>query len=167
MTTISSDADDQTKLALARAFDSAWTQFLEREGPDADTEANRGRLARRIVALAKAGETDEAQLSETALIYLSVLTEAARLGSAPSRDERDESGPTPDPILDAPRAQAFGPDALAAMTDALELCLDALPLRLPSDVAGFLTNAIMSRAATGDRDAASLSHHALEALKAR
>jgi hypothetical protein len=164
MTTISSDADDQTKLALARAFDSAWTQFLEREGPDADTEANRGRLARRIVALAKAGETDEAQLSDTALIYLSVLTEAARLGNAPSRNESD---PTPDPIPDAPRAQAFGPDALAAMTDALELCLDALPLRLPSDVAGFLTNAIMSRAATGDRDAASLSHHALEALKAR
>lgn len=164
MTAIHHDADDQTKLALARAFDSAWAQFLEREGPNADTETNRGRLARRIVALAKAGETDEAQLSDTALIYLSVLTEAGRLGSAVSRDEPD---PTPHPIPNAPRARAFGPDALAAMTDALELCLNALPLRLPSDVTGFLTDAIMARAATGDHDAASLSRHALEALKAR
>jgi hypothetical protein len=53
------------------------------------------------------------------------------------------------------------------MSEALELCLDALPLRLPSDVAGFLSNAIMVRAATGDRDATSLANHALEALKAR
>lgn len=164
MTTISPDTDDDTKLALARAFDSARARFLAREGADADTESNRQRLAQRIVALAKAGETDEAQLADTALIYLSVLAEAARLAKASPRDDVDSS---PDSILDAPRAQAFGPDALDAMSDALELCLDALPLRLPSDVAGFLTNAIMTRAATGDHDAASLAHHALESLKAR
>jgi hypothetical protein len=164
MAVISPDADDETKRTLARAFDSAWLQFLEREGREADTEANRQRLARRIVALAKAGETDEARLSETALIYLSVLAETARLGNGPSHDE---TRPPADPSPDAPRAQAFAPDTLGIMSEALELCLDALPLRLPSDVAGFLSNAIMVRAATGDRDATSLANHALEALKAR
>jgi hypothetical protein len=170
MVPISPEIDHETKLILARAFDDAWARFLEREGSAADTEDNRRRLAQRIVALAKdaeqhaIGDLEESQLADTALIYLSVLAEAARLRAQPQHEEPDAA---PESANDAQRAQAFGPDALSAMTKALELCLDELPLRLPSDVVSFLSNAIMARAATGDHDAASLARHALEALKAR
>ena len=81
MTSDTPDMDDDIKLMLARAFDSAWERFIEREGADADTDDNRKRLARRIVAEAKAGDIDEEQLSESGLIYLCVLAEAARLGN--------------------------------------------------------------------------------------
>ena len=57
MTSDTPDMNDEQKLILARAFDVAWQRFIEREGADADTDDNRKRLARRIVALAKSGDT--------------------------------------------------------------------------------------------------------------
>ena len=93
MVPISPEIDHETKLILARAFDDAWARFLEREGSAADTEDNRRRLAQRIVALAKdaerhaIGDLEESQLADTALIYLSVLAEAARLRAQPQHEE--------------------------------------------------------------------------------
>ncbi len=78
-TDIPPDSDD-TKAALARAFDAVWERFLAIEGDEADTAENRARLAARIVALARSGDIDEHELVEAALIHLRVLAEAARLG---------------------------------------------------------------------------------------
>jgi hypothetical protein len=163
MTSDTPDMDDDTKLMLARAFDSAWERFIEREGADADTDDNRKRLARRIVAEAKAGDIDEEQLSESGLIYLCVLAEAARLGNERQADLPDDNaGETPNS-----GTRAFGPDAIGAMSTALERCLEELPLRLPSEVVAFLTRAILDEATRGERDPARLSEIALQALKSR
>jgi len=168
MTSTSPEIDDEAKLTLARAFDAAWERFLEREGAAADTEDNRKRLARRLVALARDGERNEEQLGESGLIYLSVLAEAARLSAQP---QQDPPQPTFDLAPNAPQppasGQMFGPDVLAAMAAARDLCLDELPLRIPSDVLSFLTSTIMTKAASGEHDPARLSRYALDALKAR
>jgi hypothetical protein len=42
--------NDESKAALARAFDAAWQPFIALEGEAADTPENRRRLAARIVA---------------------------------------------------------------------------------------------------------------------
>ncbi len=156
--------DDDTRLMLARAFDFAWDRFIEREGAAADTHDNRKRLARRIVALARSGDFSEEQLGESSLIYLCVLAEAARLGAARQRGRADDAAAaTPQ----ASAAPAFGPDTVAAMSTALDRCLDQLPLRLPSDIVAFLTKAILDEATRGEHDPARLSRAALDALKAR
>jgi len=155
--------DDETKAALARAFDAAWDRFIELEGHDAATDDNRKRLATRIVGLAKSGETDEGRLGEAGLIYLRVLAEAARLGDR----MRGEATLAPvDPVGDR-GAQAYAPETVAAMSRALELCLDELPLRIPSDALESLSASILDSAAHGERDPERLRLHALEMLKAR
>ncbi|MBS0532403.1 MAG: hypothetical protein JSS22_23830 [Proteobacteria bacterium] len=154
--------DDETKVALARAFDVAWTRFIELEGAEAATEDNRKRLAARIVALAKSGETDEQKQSETALIYLRVLAEAARLGAR----NRNVTALRAELPFDE-HGYSFAPETVTAMTTALNLCLDELPLRIPSNALKLLSASILDAASRGERDPHRLHLHALKALKAR
>ena len=154
---------DDSKAALARAFDAVWERFLAIEGDEADTVENRRRLAARIVALARSGEIDEHELVEAAFIHLRVLAEAARLG-------RRESPETAFAAAVHPEAQgghAFTPEAISAMSTALGLCLDELPFRIPSDALKLLSRSILEAASRGERDSGRLRLHALEALKAR
>lgn len=155
--------DEETKAALARAFDAAWERFIEQEGDDAATDDNRKRLATRIVGLAKSGETDEDLLSKAGLIYLRVLAEAARLGDR----MRGEASLAPADPVGNHGSQAYAPETVAAMSKALELCLDELPLRIPSDALQSLSASILDDAAHGERDPERLRLHALEMLKAR
>jgi hypothetical protein len=53
------------------------------------------------------------------------------------------------------------------MSTALDLCLDELPLRIPSDIVAFLTKTILDEATRGERDPARLRQTALDALKSR
>jgi len=149
------------ELTLARAFDSAWERFLALEGTKAGTEQNQKRLAGRIVAAAKSGESDEAALAEAGLIYLSVLAEATRISHQPTEPEQQSFGP------EAQGAQAFGPDTIAAMSAALERCMQDLPLQTPSSALSFLSNSILEEASRGEHDPERLSAHALEALRHR
>jgi hypothetical protein len=159
-TQIDSNNDD-SKAALARAFDSAWERFTKLEGSHAANETNRKRLAGRIVSLAKSGQFDEAMLSEAGLIHLCVLAEASRLA------QRQRSEPTTAATASVPAAKAFAPETVAAMTTALNLCLDELPLRIPSDALKLLSTSILDEAARGERDPERLHDHALDALKTR
>jgi hypothetical protein len=163
MTSDTPDMNDEQKLILARAFDAAWQRFIEREGADADTDDNRKRLARRIVALAKSGDFDEERLGESGLIYLSVLAEAARLGTARAHEDPDDVAVASQPA----GARAFGPDTVTATATALDLCLVEPPLRIPSDIVAFLTKTILDGATRGERNPARLSQTALDALKSR
>ena len=153
---------DETKAALARAFDAAWDRFIELEGPEAATDDNRKRLAGRIVELAKSGEYTEELLSDAGLIYIRVLAEAARLGqrnrvvSRLDKPEHFEVG-----------AQAYGPDTIESMSAALARCIDELPLRTPSEAISVLSNSILDEASRGEHDPERLSHHALNTLKSR
>lgn len=144
---------------LALAFDAAWERFLTLEGTKAGTDVNRKRLANRIVALARTGETDEHALAEAGLINLCVLAETARMSAlhAPHGEAAGASD----------GAHAYGPETVAAMSAALELCLEALPLRTPSDVRGFLSSHILDEASRGEHDPERLSSHALQALSKR
>jgi len=154
---------DESKAALARAFDNAWQPFIAAEGEAADTDENRRRLATRIVTLAKSGQTDEDALGEAGLIYLRVLNAAARLSQKSSKEPVSE--------LAAPwhdeGGHAFTPETVAAMSSALERCLDVLPLRIPSDALKLLSTSILDAASRGERDPEKLHLHALEALKTR
>jgi hypothetical protein len=160
----SSDPDrhnDEAKAAMARAFDAAWDRFIVIEGTAAATDDNCRRLAAHIVALAKAGESDELVLGEAGLIFLRVLAEAARLGER----KRGEAEPAHHPDDCGP--QAYSPDTIAAMSTALHLCLDELPLRIPSDALTSLSTSILDRASRGERDPERLRRHALDMLKTR
>ncbi len=161
-TDIPPDSDD-TKAALARAFDVVWARFLAIEGTEADTAENRRRLAARIVALARSGDVDAHELVEAALIHIRVLAAATRLG------QRDKTG-TALAAAVHPEAQgghAFTPETIAAMSTALDRCLDELPFRIPSDALKLLSSSILEAASRGERDSGRLRLHALEALKAR
>ena len=153
---------DDSKAALARAFDAVWERFLAIEGDEADTVENRRRLAARIVALARSGEIDEHELVEAAFIHLRVLAEAARLGGG-NRDTAFAAEVQPE----AQGGHAFTPEAISAMSTALGLCLDELPFRIPSDALKLLSRSILEAASRGERDSGRLRLHALEALKAR
>jgi hypothetical protein len=155
--------DDETKAALARAFDIAWERFVELEGAAAATDDNRKRLATRIVGLAKSGESDQHLLGEAGLIYLRVLAEATRLG----RRNREEAVVEPAHHPDDHGAKAYTPETVAAMSAALDLCLDELPLRIPSDALTALSSSILDGASRGERDPERLRHHALEMLRTR
>ena len=157
---------DESKAALARAFDAAWQPFIEREGEAADTVDNRRRLAARIVALAKSGQSDEDALGEAGLIYLRVMSEAARLGQR-HREDAPQSSPGLVPQWDDEGGHAFGPETIAAMSAALNRCLDELPLHMPADALKLLSSSILDEASRGERDAERLHRHALEMLKAR
>lgn len=154
---------EESKAALARAFDNAWQPFIAAEGEAADTVENRRRLASRIVTLAKSGQTDEVALGEAGLIYLRVLSAAARLSQRPGKE------PAPDlsPPWQDEGGHAFTPETVAAMSAALERCLDVLPLRIPSDALKLLSTSILDAASRGERDPDRLHLHALEALKTR
>jgi hypothetical protein len=154
---------DHTKAALARAFDSVWERFLAIEGDDADTAENRARLAARIVALSRSGDIEEHELVEAALIHIRVLAEAARLGR---RDSAETAFAAP-VHLDAQGGHAFTPETIAAMSTALDRCLDELPFRIPSDALKLLSSSILEEASRGERDSGRLRLHALDALKAR
>jgi hypothetical protein len=157
---------DETTAALARAFDSAWERFIGIEGTRADTDANRKRLAARIVTLSRAGETSEDTLAQSALIHLCVLEQAARLGNqqtSPDDPPPSNAGGEPQP----PHAQAFSPQTVAAMATALERCVDTLPLQAPSSALQFLSANILEQASRGEQDPDRLSRHALEALRNR
>ena len=158
---------DESQAALARAFDAAWQPFIELEGDTADTADNRRRLAARIVALAKSGQSDEDALGAAGLIYLRVLVEAERLGQR----HREEASQVPSPGL-APQwhdegGHAFSPETVAAMSAALNRCLDELPLHMPADALKLLSTSILDEASRGVRDPDRLHLHALEMLKAR
>ncbi|KPF94218.1 hypothetical protein IP86_22545 [Rhodopseudomonas sp. AAP120] len=158
-------AVDATTAALARAFDSAWERFIEIEGSRVDNEDNRKRLAARIVALARAGETDEDTLAQSALIHLCVLEEATRLGS---KLKTAAAAPLPSPPAEpATTPQAFSPQVVAAMSEALERCVETLPLQTPSRVLQFLSDRILEDASRGEHDPQRLSELALEALRTR
>lgn len=161
-TDIPSDSDE-TKAALARAFDEVWERFLAIEGDEADTVENRRRLAARIVGLARSGEIDENELVEAALIHIRVLAEAARLGGRNSPDMAFAAEVQPG----AQGGHAFTPETIAAMSTALNLCLDELPFRIPTDALKLLSSSILEAASRGERDSGRLRLHALEALKTR
>jgi hypothetical protein len=160
--------DNETKAALARAFDLAWERFIAIEGAEAATDDNRRRLATQIVELAKSGESDEDLLGEAGLITLRVLSEAARLSS-------QQAGAHPDgQVIAEPLRQAgdgqgpgYAPETVAAMTTALELCLDELPPRIPTETLALLSASILDAAARGEDDPERLRLHALELLKTR
>jgi hypothetical protein len=152
---------DETTAALARAFDCAWERFIGIEGTRADTDANRKRLAARIVALSRAGQTDEDTIAQSALIHLCVLAEAARLGNQ-TQEAVDAGNPQ-----QTPHAQAFNPQTVAAMSAALEQCVETLPLQTPSSALQFLSARILEAASRGEQDPERLSQHALEALRNR
>jgi len=156
------DSDD-TKAALARAFDMIWERFIAIEGHEADTAENRRRLAARIVALARSGDIDEDELVEAALIHIRVLAEAARLGSG----KNPETAFAAEVHMEAQGGHAFTPETIAAMSTALDLCLDELPFRIPSDALKLLSSSILEAASRGERDSGRLRLHALEALKTR
>lgn len=155
---------DGSKAALARAFDSAWERFTRLEGSNAASDDNRKRLAGRIVEMAKSGQFDEDMLGEAGLIHLCVLAEAARLGQ---QKRFDSDALETAAAIEAPAAKAFAPETVAAMSAALNLCLDELPLRIPSDALKLLSTSILDEAARGERDPERLHDHALEALKKR
>jgi hypothetical protein len=155
--------NDELKVTLARAFDIAWQPFIAHEGEAADTVDNRRRLAARIVAVARSGQSDEEALGEAGLIYLRVLAEATRL----SARIRDVSSPYLAPQTDDERSQSFGPETVAAMSTALDRCLDELPLRISSDAVQTLSSSILDEAARGERDPEKLQLHALATLKSR
>lgn len=154
---------EEVHFTLARAFDAAWQPFIAHEGDVADTDDNRRRLAERIVALARSGQTDENQLGEAGLVYLRVLTEAMRLS------ERIRDMPSPDlvPQSDDPDMQTFGAEAAEAMSSALDRCLDELPLVIPTDAVQVLSSSIVDEAARGERDPEQLHLHAMATLMSR
>jgi hypothetical protein len=161
-TDILSDSDD-TKAALARAFDSVWERFLAIEGDDADTAENRKQLAQRIVALARIGGLEEHELADAALIHIRVLAEASRLGRRDSPEAEFAAAVR----SEAQGGHAFTPETIAAMATALDLCLEELPFRIPSDALKLLSSSILEAASRGERDPGRLRLYALEALKAR
>jgi hypothetical protein len=155
-------AADQLTATLARAFDRAWDRFRAIEGTAADTPEARKRLAGKIVALARSGETDEAVLAEAGLIDICVLAQAIRLGA------RNRSNPPPQlPLAPEQGTQAYSPETVRAMTAALDHCLDALPLQAPSSAVSFVSASILDDAARGERDPERLTRHALDALRNR
>ncbi|WP_080507720.1 hypothetical protein [Rhodopseudomonas palustris] len=160
-------APDEKTAALARAFDSAWERFIGIEGSRADTDTNRKQLAARIVALSRAGETDEATLAQSALIHLCVLAEASRLGNQSPESSANGGPGAIGGGSQAPHAQAFSPQTVAAMSAALEQCVDTLPLQAPSSALQFLSANILEQASRGEQDPERLSSNALEALRNR
>ncbi len=153
--------NEDVHFALARAFDAAWQPFIAHEGDAVDTDDNRRRLAVRIVALARSGQTDENELGEAGLVYLRVLTEASRLS------ERIREMPSPELVPDDAEHQEFGHDAVEAMSSALDLCIEELPLAIPADAVQLLSSSIVDEAARGERDPERLHFHAMATLMSR
>ncbi len=66
--------DDELKLALARAFDRAWSRYYRPGRVTIPSEVARPALANQLVRLAMNGVTDENQLVAGGLVHLVALT---------------------------------------------------------------------------------------------
>jgi hypothetical protein len=151
----------EAKMAMARAFDIAWDRFIQFEGIAAATDDNRKRLAAQIVELAKSGESNEDVLGEAGLIYLRMRAQAARLGG------RKRGGDVAPALARHPAdrgTRVHAPKTAAAMSAALELCLAALPLRIPMNAVTALS--IADGTSHGRCDSERLGLHAVELLRA-
>ncbi len=147
-----------TPRELAQIFDLTWSEFLRIEGTENATEDNRKLLAARIVTIERSGEYDGEAISDAALIYMRALKAARELSVSPSN------------VLAFPSRSAsasFGPERVKAMAAALELCLNELPLRVPSDARDTLTSAILRAASEGETDALKMMDAGMRALSAR
>lgn len=145
------------ELMLARAFDSAWEDFLKIEGVAEDTAENRGSLAARIVVLGKFGEADENTISAGALLFLRALSAARRLSIPRATTSRD---------LDNGGA-ALNPEVVDLATGTLETCLAELPEGISSQARSILAQSILENTRKGERDGDRLRALALNALKSR
>lgn len=143
---------------LAQIFDQAWSEFVRIEGEIIATEENRKSLAARIVALARNGEKDVDAIAHSALIYLRALRAARELSNSNANILSFPFKPT---------GASFGPEKVRAMAAAFELCLNELPLRIPSDARATITSAIFDAASEGEADAVKLMDAGLRALRAR
>jgi hypothetical protein len=149
---------------LATLFDEVAARFEAAQGRPLDAEGRR-RVAARIVAVTRqlpAGEIDEEEICETVLIYIRAFEIAAAL--APAHDPDPAEAPAPRRSLSG---ATYDPDAVAAMTAALDRCLDELPDRLPSSVVTTLSAAILAATADGERDVAALAAQAMDRLRQR
>ena len=116
-------------------------------------------MAARLVVLSKLGETDEYQLASNAAQYLRAFAGAMRIASSSKRAL----------VKDDPTSHiALGPDAIAAMAEALDRSLDELPQGGVSSTArDVLQKAILEAAGHGERNADRLQAFALEKLRTR
>jgi hypothetical protein len=153
--------NEDVHLVLARAFDAAWEPFIAHEGDGVDTEDNRRRLAARIVALARSGQTDEDGLGQAALVYMRVLTDASRLS------DRLRDVPSPELVPDDADHRALDHDAVEAMSSALDRCIAELPLSIPADAVQVLSSSIVDETARGERDPERLHFQAMATLMSR
>ena len=156
-----SSSPDQSTVWMATVFDSVWTRFLEHEGSDADTPENRGLLAARIVVLFKTIGADESEIETAALIFLLALAAARRISWASSDPA------TPPALIATVEGGGFAPETIEAMSEALQLCLDELPLRFPAEAHVLIRTTILNSARAGERDPIRLHEAAMEALRAR
>jgi len=168
--TVDIKASDTEVRRLARVLDDAWERMIALHGAEEATDANRARLAARIVWLAQQGERDEQTLSDAAATYLCALIVAGKLRrEAPHDAERFASkfgGREPKPFRQD-MGSGYDPQAQAAMEEGLALCREALPDPISSTVTTFLSKTILDHAASGERDAVRLCNHALDALRSR
>jgi hypothetical protein len=152
---------DPSTNAMANAFDEVWGRFVALEGPGADTPDNRGLLAAHIVVLFRTLKADQSQIVTSALTFLLALAAAKRIG-------RQNLAPplAPETALGG-ASSSFGPETINAMAEAMRLCLDELPLQIPSEGHAVLQTTIMSAARAGERDPLRMQAVAMQALKAR
>ena len=156
-------SSEDVQLTLARAFDAAWQPFIDHEGDGADTVENRRRLATRIVALARSGQTDEAALGDAGLIYMRVMIAASRL----SARIREVPSPQLGPQTREAGSNSLNPEAVESMSSALDRCLDELPLQIPDNALQVLSGSILEEAARGERNPDRLHLHAMATLRSR
>jgi hypothetical protein len=142
------------ELMLARAFDRAWSSFVEAAGPQADTAENRGSLAARLMVLATLGESNELALADTALLFMRALTAAKGLS-----DQSPKAQAPPGPVLD--------PAGIEVACAAYEACLQELPDGISADARSSLLKSILANAGNGLRDRVRLQSLAMEALRSR
>ncbi len=148
---------------LARVLDDAWERMIALHGIEEATDANRSRLAARIVWLAQQGERDEQTLSDAAAIYLCAVIAAGKL----RRRAPDDAGGFEPKLFQQDMGSGYDAQAQAAMEEGLALCREALPDPISSTVTTFLSQTILDHAANGERDAIRLCNHALDALRSR
>lgn len=64
----------ESKLLLARAFDTAWSRYYRPGRVTIASEQARPALAKHLVEMMRAGLTDESQLSASGVLHLISLT---------------------------------------------------------------------------------------------
>lgn len=152
------EAHDDSGDILATAFDLAINRFHELEGADADDIDTRARLTARLVVLSKNGELDAETLASQAVLYLRTFAVAMRLS-------RQSGQPT---VPSSPQQFALGPDAIQALDQALQQCLDELPQGgVTSSVRSILQRSLLETAGEGERSVEALRSVALNAVRNR